>query len=326
VVASVPLVRVIRSGLEESVHLGDVAVCNSTGRLVAFAGDPNRRLFTRSCAKPLQAAVSLKAAGEDPISDRELAVMCASHNGEPVHVGAVRAVLRRAGLGPEALQNPPGWPIDPGSMARSQQRNRELHNCSGKHAGMLLGCMGSGWDVGTYLRRSHPLQKRVLRAVLRATGRPDVAIGVDGCGVPVHGMRLRDVATLYARIARPETLGDLAEPVDRCVGAMLAEPYLVGGRDRVDTAVMTETADVVAKSGAEGLECAAVLDPGLGVAVKVADGSWRAGPPAVIAALIQVGALDAAQVRRLEAFAEPPVWGGEGIVGELAPALRLRRR
>jgi L-asparaginase II len=324
-VAPVPLVRVVRSGVEESLHLGHVAVCDADGRLVASAGDPNRRVFARSCMKPLQAAVSLKAVAE-PVPDRELAVMCASHNGEPVHVGAVRAVLRRAGLGPESLRNPPGWPIDPVSMARAQQQNRELHDCSGKHAGMLLACVRAGWDTGAYLRRSHPLQKRILRSVLRASGRDEVAIGVDGCGVPVHGMRLRDLATLYARLARPETLGDLAEAADRCTAAMLAEPYLVGGRDRVDTAVMTETGDVVAKSGAEALECAAALDPGLGVAVKVADGGWRAGPPALVAALAQLGALDGDQVRRLSPFARPSVFGGAEPVGELIPELRLRRR
>src|SRR5205823_191839 len=94
VVAPVPIVRIVRSGLEESVHLGDVAVCDARGRLVAWAGDPNRRIFARSCMKPVQAAVSYRAAeGADTIPDRELAVMCASHNGEPVHLGVVRAVL-----------------------------------------------------------------------------------------------------------------------------------------------------------------------------------------------------------------------------------------
>jgi L-asparaginase II len=324
VAASVPLARVIRSGLVESVHVGDVAVCDHRGRLVASAGDPNRILFARSCAKPLQGAVSWRAAEDPSIPDREVAVTCASHNGEPVHVGAVRAVLQRAGLGPDALRNPPGWPLDPASMARAHHKNRELHNCSGKHAGMLLACVRSGWELETYRRRSHPLQKRVLRAMLRATGREGVEIGVDGCGVPVHGMRLRDLATLYARLGRPDELGDLEEAVSRCVGAMLAEPYLVGGRDRVDTALLGE--GLVAKSGAEGLECVAIPPAGLGLAVKVADGGWRAGPPAIVAALRQLGALDPAAVRRLAAFAEPRVTGGGETVGRLAPELRLARR
>ena len=320
---AVPLVRLVRSGLEESVHTGHVAVCDADGRLVAWAGDPERVVYARSCMKPLQGAVSLRAIDE-PLPDREVAIICASHNGEPIHVGAVQAVLERAGLGPDALRNPPGWPIDPSSMARAQLKHKLLHNCSGKHAGMLLACVRGGWDLETYPRPSHPYQRRVLRAVLRATGLDEVRVGVDGCGVPVHAMPLRSMATLFARLADPERLGDLADAADRAVEGMLAEPYLVGGRHRVDTDVMAATGDVLAKSGAEALECAAVLPSGLGVAVRIEDGGWRAGAPALIHALRSIDALTAAQVRGLAEHAEPPVTGGDRRVGELEPVFDLR--
>jgi L-asparaginase II len=323
---SVPLVRVERSGLEESLHLGDVAVCDADGRLVAWAGDPSRRVFARSCMKPLQAAVSLHAIGDLPLPDRETAVMCASHNGEPVHVGAVRALLQRAGLGSSDLQNPPGWPIDPDTMARAQHQNRVLHNCSGKHAGMLLACVRAGWDPSTYLRRSHPLQKRVTRAVERASGIDDLTMGVDGCGVPVHGMPLRAMATLFARLGRPERLGDLEPDVDRAVEAMLIEPYLVGGKARLDTDLMRASGDVVAKEGAEALTCAATLASGLGVAVKIADGGWRATAPALIAVLVQLDAITADQIATLEPHAHPAVVGGGKPVGAMTPVFQLKRR
>ncbi len=320
-----PLARVVRSGLQESEHLGHVAVCDGDGRLIASAGDPDALVFARSCMKPLQAAVSLKAVGQaEKLPDRELAIMCASHNAEPVHVAVVRALLERAGLGPESLKNPPGWPLDEESMARAQHRNRELHNCSGKHAGMLLACVRSGWGTETYLRRSHPYQRRVLRAVQKATGVDDLAVGIDGCGVPVHGMPLRAMAMLFARLARSERMDDLAPQADRAVEAMLAEPYLVGGRSRADTSIMQVSRDVMAKTGAEALGCAAVLGSGLGVAVKVADGGWRAIPPALIATLGQVDALDAAQVAELEPFARPSVLGGGEPVGEIEPLVKLR--
>jgi L-asparaginase II len=319
-----PLVRVIRSGVEESVHLGHVAVCDADGRLVASAGDPERTVFARSCTKPLQATVSLHAAGEE-LPDREVAIACASHNGEPVHVGAVRALLQRAGLDADALRNPPGWPLDPGSMARAQHRHKILHNCSGKHAAMLLACVRAGWDPGTYPRASHALQRRILKAVVAASGEEEVAVGVDGCGVPVHGVPLRAMATLYARLARPDRLGALAQTADRCVEAMLAEPYLVGGRRREDTALMQVTADVLAKGGAEGLGCAAVLPSGLGVAVKVADGGYRAVPPAIVAALVAVDGLTSAHAKALQEHARPPLSGGERTVGHLEPVLRLSR-
>jgi L-asparaginase II len=320
---AVPLVRVVRGGITESIHLGHVAVCDVEGRLIASAGDPNRMVFARSCMKPLQAAVSLSAIGEE-LPDREIAIMCASHNGEPIHVGTVRALLERAGLDADALMNPPGWPLDAGAMAASQHQHKLLHNCSGKHAGMLLACVRAGWDPRTYLRPSHSLQRRVLRAVKQASGVDEPEISVDGCGVPVHGMLLRSMATLYARLTQPERLGGLAPAADRATRAMLADPYLVGGRHRVDTDVMTVTGDVVAKSGAEALECAAILPSGLGVAVKIEDGGGRAAAPALIRALHQVGALSTAQLQQLSSYASPVVLGGGKPVGAVEVVLDLR--
>ncbi len=320
---AVPLVRVVRGGITEAIHLGHVVVCDADGRLIASAGDPDRMVFARSCMKPLQAVVSLTAIGEE-LPDRETAIMCASHNAEPIHIGAVRALLERAGLDADALRNPPGWPLDAEAMAASQHQHRLLHNCSGKHAGMLLACVRAGWDLKTYLRSSHPLQRRVLRAAKQASGVDDLAIGVDGCGVPVHGMPLRSMATLFARLTEPERLGGLAPAADRATKAMLADPYLVGGRHRVDTDVMRVTGSVVAKSGAEGLECAALLTNGLGVAVKVEDGSGRAAAPALIKVLREVDALSASQLRELSNHASPAVLGGAKRVGALEVVFDLQ--
>lgn len=321
---AVPLVRVVRSGLEESVHLGHVAVCDADGRLMATAGDPDRPVFARSSMKPLQAAVSLRAIGTGP-TEVQVAVMCASHNGEPVHLEAVRSLLASAGLGVSALRNPPGWPLDARSMAAAGRARRELHNCSGKHAGMVVACASAGWDRETYLRASHPLQRRVLRAVRRATGRDEIHVGVDGCGVPVHGMPLSAMATLFARLTEPSRLGDLAPQVARCTGAMRAAPYLVAGRHRTDTALMQACGNVVAKSGAEALACAGVVSSGLGVAVKMEDGGERASGPALIRTLALLGFLSDGQLRRLDPFARRPVMGGGRRVGDVVADFRLRR-
>jgi len=322
-VGAVPLVRVVRGGLTESIHAGHVAVCDADGTVVASAGDPDRMVFARSCMKPVQAAVSLTAIDE-PLPDREAAVIAASHNGEPVHVATVRAVLERAGLDADALRNPPGWPLDAETMAASQHKHKLLHNCSGKHAGMLLACVRAGWDPATYLRASHPLQRRVTRAVRRATGLEDLVMSVDGCGVPVHGMPLRSMATLFARLTATERLGDLAPAADRVTDAMRSEPYLVGGRNRVDTDLMRTTPDIVAKSGAEALECAAVLPSGLGVAVKIEDGGSRASAPALIRVLELIDALSADRLHALEPHASPAVLGGGKPVGALEAVFDLR--
>ncbi len=182
---------------------------------------------------------------------------------------------------------------------------------------MLFACTRGGWDPTTYLRASHPLQRRIHRAVLRGTGLPRVTVGVDGCGVPVHGMPLRAMATIFARIGDPARWGELAPYIARCAEAMRAEPYLVAGRDRTDTAVMTVAPGLVVKSGAEALACAAVPGRALGVAVKIADGGDRASGPALIRALSLVDALSPAQVRSLAPFARRAVIGGEGRVGDV---------
>jgi L-asparaginase II len=216
--------------------------------------------------------------------------------------------------------------LDEQEMARAQHPNPQFHNCSGKHAGMLLACVRSGWDPSAYLRRSAPIQRRVTTAVQRATGEHDLEVGVDGCGAPVHGMPLAAMATMYARFADTERMGPLAETTDRAIEAMLAEPYLVGGRDRDDTVLMEVTGDVVAKEGSEAIHCAAVLSSGLGVAVKVADGGDRAAGPALLHALAQVGGLEPAYLDGLEARVRPPVLGGGEPVGFLEPVFTLRRR
>ncbi len=319
------LVRVVRSGLVESVHVGDVAVCDEDGRLVGWAGDHERPAFARSSMKPLQAAVSLSAIG-DRLDARHVAIMCASHNGEPVHIRAVRRLLRVGGLAPDVLRNPPGWPLDAETMARSREPTRLAQNCSGKHAGMLVASACAGWPLDTYRRRGHPLQRRVLRGVRLASGEVDVRVGVDGCGVPVHGLALRAMATLYARLIRPQRLGSLAPFVVRATTAMRAHPYLVAGRKRADTALMQAVDGLIVKSGAEALICAADVASGLGIAVKVADGGERACAPALIDVLRRLGIVDDVQAEALSRFARPWVTGGGERVGELTPVVRLRSR
>jgi L-asparaginase II len=310
------LVRVVRSGLQESEHEVHVAVGDERGRLLASAGDPDRVVFARSSMKPVQAAVSLSCIAH-PISDRQVALMCASHNGEAVHVRVVRSLLATVGLDESALRNTPGWPLDREAAARARAPSRIRHNCSGKHAGMVVAAASAGWRTETYLRPAHPLQRRILRAVRSAAGLDEVQVGVDGCGAPVFGMPLAAMATVFARLARPGAFGRLQPHVARAVSAMRADPYLVAGRRREDTAIMQAAPHLVVKSGAEALICAADLERGVGVAVKVADGGERAAPPALLRSLELLEILSPAQMRALDRFAHPWVTGGGRRVGEV---------
>jgi L-asparaginase II len=313
---AVPLVTVTRSGVEEAVHLGSVAVVEEGGTLVASAGDPGRVAFARSSMKPLQAAVSLDLLGEE-LTDAEVAVMSASHNGEPVHIETVRRLLERAGFGFDALRCPPTFPLDPEAARGVSGPARELHNCSGKHAGMLLASRRQGYDTGSYAEPDHPVQQAVLEAASKAAGAPPVEVGTDGCGLPVHAFSLAGLALIFARLVRPGRLGSLASAAERAVRGMLAEPYLVAGRDRVCTAVMEVVPGVVVKAGAEGLLCAGVVARGVGIAVKIEDGSSRACPPALLRVLRLLGDLNEQQERALQGMARPAVLGGGRPVGEL---------
>jgi len=319
-----PLARVVRSGLEESVHLGHVAVCDADGRVLAQLGDPHHPVFARSSMKPLQAAVSLGRIAERPPDDL-VAVMCASHNGEPTHVRAVRQLLRAGGLTESALRCPPAFPREVEDVLRARRRRRVFHNCSGKHAGMLVAALDAGWAPDGYLDPGHPYQREVLRAVRRATGVRTPKIGVDGCGVPVHGLPLSALAALFARLGRPERLGRWAPGVATAVAAMRAHPYLVAGRGRSDTLMMQEVPGLVVKVGAEALHCAAALDAGIGVAVKVADGGERASAPALLRALALLGLVGRPELERLARIARRPVYGGGRRVGDLIADFTLRR-
>ena len=312
----VPLVHVVRSGFTESIHLGSVAVTDADGKLVASIGDPHRIAFARSSMKPLQASVSLTLI-EETLTDEETAVMCASHNGEAVHLDAVAVLLERAGLGFSALRCPPAWPLDEGAARAAPEKRAEFHNCSGKHAGMLLASVRAGFDTETYADPGHPLQEAVLMSVTAAAGQDPLAVGVDGCGVPVHALPLHAMATLFARLSVGALPGS-----DLAIGAMRRAPYLVGGRDRVCTAVM-ESAEVIVKVGAEGLVCAGLPHEGLGLAIKIEDGNPRALDPAIIQALRLLGALG--EETSLERFNRPMVLGGGRPVGHLLPVFDLER-
>jgi L-asparaginase II len=272
--------------------------------------------------KPLQAVVSLSLAGV-AFPDPEVAVMCASHNAEPVHVATVRSLLALAGVPEDALRCPAVRPWDEATTEADPERRAINSDCSGKHGGMLAACLAQEWPMESYREPTHPLQRAVLDAVTAVSGSAPLTVGTDGCGVPVHALPLASMAAIYARLGTPDRWGHLAGHAERAAPAMQAHPYLVAGRNRPETAVMSEVPGVVMKGGAEGLMCAALPDRGLGVAVRISDGSARAAGPAMIHALALLGAIDDAGPAALAPFARPPVLGGGRPVGELKAAFAL---
>lgn len=295
------LVEVTRGGLVESVHRGRIAVVNAVGRLVAAWGDPDRRLYARSAIKPLQAIPLVESGSLDAygLGDEELALACASHNGEPVHAGMVAGWLARLGLAENDLECGAHPPLDPEAAAalirRGQPAGALHNNCSGKHAGMLtVACHGNMATTG-YVASSHPVQQRV-EAVLAEMCDCDLGAaprGIDGCSLPQIALPLRALALAMARMADPDAAGlpaGRAAAVLRIRQAWAGHPYLIAGRDRFDTRLIEATGgQVLVKVGAEGVTCAVVPALQVGIALKIEDGGGRAVGVALAAVLARLG-------------------------------------
>lgn len=318
----VPVAEVVRSDFVESRHYGSVVLLDAAGQTVAATGDVTSPIFPRSSNKPLQ-AVGMVRNGLRLAEASELALVCASHWGEPRHLAGVRAMLRRGGLTEEALACPPSLPLADDAriavLAAGEGPTRAHMNCSGKHAGMLLTCLVAGWPTEGYLLADHPLQRRLEAAVSDATGEPVTAVGVDGCGAPLYTASLTGLARAFL-----DLVGAQEGTIERTVAdAMRAHPDLVAGTDpaAADTRLMIAVPGLLAKSGAEGVSAVAV--PGVGaVALKVDDGAARARLPVVVAALRRLGI----SAGGLTELAETSVLGGGRPVGAVRPLVCTESR
>lgn len=310
-------VEVTRGDAVESVHRVDAVAVDARGRVVACWGNPDAATYPRSAAKPVQAIplIETGAAERFQLSDAEVALACASHNGEPGHVTAVEGWLARVGLSAADLECGAHRPIDEGAadaLVRRRLKPSALHNnCSGKHAGFLTTAVHRGEPTGGYIKREHAAQRRVLKALAEMTGAALGAApkGTDGCGIPVIAMPLRALALALARMADPAGLRPArAAACRRIVAAMAANPHMVAGRARFDTdAIAGSAGRFVTKGGAEGVHAAILPALGLGFALKVSDGAKRAASAAMAWALRELGALDANATAALAGYLDCPV-------------------
>ncbi|NTF86425.1 asparaginase [Agrobacterium rhizogenes] len=288
-------VEVTRGNLVESRHRGSVAVVDGDGKLVFSLGDIENGVFPRSACKAMQALPLVESGAADAygFGNKELALACSSHNGEDEHVALAASMLARAGRDVTTLECGAHWSFDQKTIihqARTLDKPTALYNnCSGKHSGFICACSHQDIDPTGYVSYDHPLQQQIRATMQSLTGTPlgHDNCGIDGCAIPSYAVPLRSLAHGFARMATGNGLEPLrAKASRRLIDACMAEPFYVAGTDRACTKLMRiAPGRIFAKTGAEGVFCAAIPEQGIAIAVKCDDGTTRAAEAMVAATL-----------------------------------------
>ncbi|PAB57375.1 asparaginase [Anaeromicrobium sediminis] len=283
---SVELVHVYRGTEVESIHRGDVVGVDSQGKVIFEYGDKLKRTFWRSAAKPIQAIPLVEAGGLDKfnISREELALITSSHGGEAEHEKVLNSLLQKIGKGLEDLDCGISMPMHNGTSKRLLKEGTPFtqanNPCSGKHSGMLALGILKDMELKDYIMPDHPIQREMLKTVSQMAGIDEdhISIAIDGCGVPVHGLPIYNMALAYAKLASGNGgTEERNKALKVIVEAMTLAPFYVAGTRRLDTIIMEETKGrILAKLGAECVYSMSILEEGIGIAVKIEDGNYRA--------------------------------------------------
>ena len=329
-----PLIELTRGGTPECLHFGAVAVVNTRGKVVAQAGDPHWLTFSRSTLKALQALPFMQSGGprQFGFSQEQLALLCASHNGEAQHVAVVQGMLEQAGLTYKALrcgcQVPGLYSLLETAPPPGLLFDERHHNCSGKHAGFLAYCVQHGLSLDDYTEPDHPLQQAIRIDVARAVGMDanDFKMGIDGCSAPNYALPLSRLAYGYARLSSGLRDSEFGESFAALSEAMTAHPDLVSGSGRNDLAFMQAgRGDWVSKVGADGVQVLGSKRRGEAFAIKIFDGNKAALFATTVEVLEQLGWLDDSQRAALAPWRAQTLVNARGLqVGQRLPTFKLQ--
>lgn len=332
------LLEVKRGELVENIHRGDIAVVGVDKKLKYYKGDPYKVAYLRSALKPVQALnVFLSGANEKyNFEDKEISIMCASHYGQDIHREVISKILNKIGLKMDDLLCKGGYSLN------EEYKNFQISNhiklipsnsdCSGKHCGMLASCLSKGYDTKNYNSIDHPVQKDIKKIVANfcEIKEDDIVIGVDGCGVPVHGMPLYNGALAFAKLACTD---DLEEPLkdycDTIFKSMNNAPEMVAGIGGFCSELIKNTnGKLIGKLGADGVYCVGIKSMKIGIAIKIEDGNYtRAIPPVVMRCLEDLGALTSSEIESLQKFRGENIKNTlNNIVGKVNPVFHLDKQ
>jgi L-asparaginase II len=329
-----PLIVRTRGGLAECVHFGAVAVVNARGQTIAHVGDPGYVTFTRSTLKALQALPFVEAGGPSHFgfSSQQVAMLCASHSGEDMHVQAAQDMLDKAGQTYRALRCgchvPYHFDLSGQRPAPGQMFDERHNNCSGKHAGFVAYCVQHGLPLDDYIAPAHPLQQRIRATVAQAVNMKaeDLIPGTDGCSAPNYAMPLSKLALGYARLASGAADTQFGESFALLSDAMTRHPDMVSGTGRNDLAYMQiGRGDWVTKVGADGVQVIGSKQRSEAFALKISDGDKPALFAATVEILDQLGWLDDNQRSALQPWRATTLVNIRGIdVGGRSPVFQLK--
>lgn len=331
------VVKVTRGNIVESKHHISVVVSNNAGEIIASAGDENMTTYMRSAAKPLQAlnVILSNAYKKYNFTDEELAIMCASHYGEKMHRDVLFKILEKIACTKNDLLCGSPLSISEDYMKTQLLKHHKIDqlnsDCSGKHSGFLSVCKTKNYDLSTYNKPEHPMQKEILQIMSNMCdiNQENIFIGIDGCGVPVHGIPLKNMSIAYAKLTTPNILYENYKfACNKITKAMNAHPEMVAGTNGFCTEFLKNTnGRFCGKLGAEAIYCIGVIGKDMGITVKVEDGSFRALYPAVMNTLIQLNLLNEDEIKSLNKFVKPVIYSNTNLpIGNIIADFKLKFR
>lgn len=309
------VVEVTRGNFVESTHEVDIVIADSAGAIHSVYGDEDLYIFPRSANKSLQALPLIESGAADAFGfeDRHLALACASHNGQPMHVDGASEMLHKAGLDGSCLEcgaQLPKFPEDQAQLVRDGVEIQAAHNnCSGKHSGFLAFAKHVGFETKDYINVEHPVQQEIASVLENVTGAKHGAdnYGIDGCSIPTYKTPIKNLAVAYAKFGVGEDASQTrSKAMIRLRDACMTHPEMVAGDNRVCTSLMKALGNrAFVKVGAEGVYTMSLPELGLGVAMKSRDGGFRAVEVAVSQLACNLLKLDEAEQKRMATLTNP---------------------
>ena len=320
------LVNVTRGGVVESEHRGRICVVDIQGNVRLAMGDVETPIYGRSAVKIFQALpMALSGAIEEyKLTPAEIAITCASHGGEPEHTKTVEGMLKKAGLSVDDLEcgaHTPTHKDSANKLVANGEKFTALHNnCSGKHAGMLLMAKSNGFHLKGYIEPDHPVQQTIMGTFesICEYSLENAPTDRDGCSVPTWAMPMTNLAFGFAKLSDPHSAlpEETAQAVSKIMDSVTEEPFMIGGTNRCCTKIMEILKNkAFVKYGAEAVYTASLPEYGLGIAIKIDDGSVRAVEVALLRILDEIGVLDDYEKKQLADFIKKPItnWNGHTV-------------